>query len=118
MSGAGDWSTDEVADLLEAIADCESEGAAIDRAVEQIGRAHEPQGSADGRHGQVRHSWGRAFDHITSSTPDGGKVFTAMIAVVGELGGHFVVAREAREFEPHARALVRSMGGALSMSLR
>jgi diguanylate cyclase (GGDEF)-like protein len=117
MGGAGDWSTDEVADLLEAVADCDSEGAAIDRAVERIGRAVDAQGSIYVRDGQILGSWGLSFDHVTGATPDGAQIHTAMIAVVGELGGHFVLARELREFEPHERALVRSMGGALSMSL-
>ena len=109
MSGVEDWSTDEVAELLDAIAGCESEQAAIDRAVERIARAVDAQGCSYVRDGQVLSSWG--------FSPEGDDVFKVAVAVVGELGGHFTLAREGLDFESHERALLRSMGAALSLSV-
>jgi diguanylate cyclase (GGDEF)-like protein len=132
MSGVGDWSTEQLAEFIDGIAACESEDAAIGEAVQRIAGAVDAQVCAYVRDGEIRSSLrvgpgGAAPEAMLAlvANPDAptpaiegiGDVHTMVAAVVGDLGGHFVLAREGRDFEPHERALVRSMGGALSLTL-
>jgi diguanylate cyclase (GGDEF)-like protein len=132
IMGVGDWSTEELAEFLGGISVSETEEAAIQSAVERAAEVLKADSCVYVRNGEIAGSIGLPDDPASALTilalVDGNLTdpaaieaadagHTLVVPVVGELGSHLVLTRSSTDFKPSERALVRAMGGALSLTM-
>jgi diguanylate cyclase (GGDEF)-like protein len=131
VSANSNWSTQQLAEFLTGISTCETEEVATELAIERAAEALEAEVAFYIRNGEIVQSIGFPAGSITddplSALVDGdansidvpgiGETPALVVPVVGELGGHIVVARVGNSFEAGEASLVRAMGRALSLTV-
>ena len=132
MMTAGDQSTAQLADFLGGMSASDTEESAISSAVERAAEALDADSCVYVRNGEIAGSVGLPDDPASAVTilalidgnltdpsaleaADAGH--TLIVPVIGELGSHLVLTRASRDFEAAERAMVRAMGGALSLTM-
>ncbi|MGH9178640.1 MAG: putative bifunctional diguanylate cyclase/phosphodiesterase [Acidimicrobiales bacterium] len=132
MGGNGDWSGQQLAELLAAVSSYDHEPAAVAGAVERAAEAVEAEVGALVRGGQVVSAVGfakgrvpedelcrAAAGHLTAmDVPGAGHCCVLSVAVEDERVTSLVLARSGESFSPVEVALVRAMARVLSLSLQ
>ena len=132
QNGDGDWSTEQLAEFLDAISASETDEEAIEAGVRQAAAMLETEICIYARDRSVIASAGLP-DHggdteALLDLPVGDRAATidiegigeckvAVVPVIGSLGGHLILARTDRSFDSPEYALVRAMGDALSLTV-
>jgi diguanylate cyclase (GGDEF)-like protein len=130
-AAAGNWSTQQLAEFLSGISNCETQDEATQYAVERAAEALEAEVCIYMRDGQVIDSIGfppgavsaepvqAAIEGVTDSieVPGIGDCPVMVVPVTGRIGGHLVIARVGNNFEAAERSLVRAMARAMSLSV-
>jgi diguanylate cyclase (GGDEF)-like protein len=128
---AGNWSTQQLAEFLAGISNCETQGEATQHAVERAAEALEAEVCIYLRDGEVIDSIGFPPGTVSSEpvveavqgkrdsieVPGIGDCPLMTVPVTGTPGGHLVLARVGNNFDAADRSLVRAMARAMSLSL-
>jgi diguanylate cyclase (GGDEF)-like protein len=134
------WSTQQLAELFAAVGQAADERTAVAIAAERATEALEAEVGAVLRHGRVEFAWGVDRDHLDAQLAaaggadlgephvSAGRAATVAVAGLGELhvsaapvgaaaGGLLLVGRQADDFSPEERHLLRAMAESLGLAL-
>jgi diguanylate cyclase (GGDEF)-like protein len=130
-TAAGNWSTQQLAEFLTGISNCETEEEATQHAVERAAEALEAEVCIYIRDGEVVDSVGFPPNSVTPETvnalvagtadsidvPGIGDCPAMVVPVTGRTGGHLVFGRVGNNFNAGEKSLVRAMGRAMSLCI-
>jgi diguanylate cyclase (GGDEF)-like protein len=131
MTASGNWSTQQLAEFLAGIANCETEREATQHAVERAAEALEAEVCIYLRGGEVVDSIGFPPGTVSAAPVEDAVAGTAqsievpgigtcpvmVVPVAGKVGGHLILARVGNNFDAAERGLVRAMARAMSLSI-
>jgi diguanylate cyclase (GGDEF)-like protein len=130
-SASGNWSTQQLAEFLAGISNCETEDEATQHAVERAAEALEAEVCIYERDGEVIDAIGFPPRTVTAQpvldavegrsdsidVPGIGACPVMVVPVTGTIDGHLVLARVGNNFDAAERGLVRAMARAMSLSI-